>query len=125
MLNMMNELINGMQYNVKVKHYAPYPDAPETVTYTGQVVKSANYDPPDTIRMTTGIKDFPFRVIQRERIVAVNDRTFCYQSQRANDSMRMVKGSNGNEYTVTTSNGRTTCSCPGFQFRKTCKHIAN
>jgi hypothetical protein len=33
-----------------------------------------------------------------------------------------VEGSNGNQYTVTKLSGRLHCSCPGFVFRKKCKH---
>ena len=33
-----------------------------------------------------------------------------------------VEGSNGNQYTVTKLAGRLHCSCPGFVFRKDCKH---
>ena len=34
-----------------------------------------------------------------------------------------VNGSNGNIYTVTTfGNGSKTCTCPGFQYRRFCKH---
>jgi hypothetical protein len=35
-----------------------------------------------------------------------------------------VAGSNGKVYTIVkSSGGRITCSCPGFTFRNTCKHI--
>ena len=33
-----------------------------------------------------------------------------------------VEGSNGNRYTVTKIGGKYKCSCPGFGFRKKCKH---
>lgn len=34
-----------------------------------------------------------------------------------------VQGSKGNVYTVTTfGNGSKTCTCPGFQYRRFCKH---
>ena len=33
-----------------------------------------------------------------------------------------VKGTTG-EYTVTEENGTLTCSCAGFRFRQTCRHI--
>lgn len=37
----------------------------------------------------------------------------------------VVEGSNGAEYMVTMENGRaTSCTCPGYKFRRTCKHLA-
>jgi hypothetical protein len=33
-----------------------------------------------------------------------------------------VEGSKGNKYTVRKMGDRFICSCPGFAFRKTCKH---
>lgn len=35
----------------------------------------------------------------------------------------IVLGSKGKEYTVTRREGKMTCTCPGFQFRKQCRHI--
>ena len=37
---------------------------------------------------------------------------------------KVIKGSKGNEYIVTGSNGKWTCTCPGFQFRHSCKHTS-
>ena len=34
-----------------------------------------------------------------------------------------VLGSKGNPYTVSMHNGSWTCSCPGFGWRRKCKHI--
>ena len=34
-----------------------------------------------------------------------------------------VKGSRGNTYTVTLSSGSYSCTCPGFGFRRRCRHI--
>ena len=36
-----------------------------------------------------------------------------------------VSGSKGNEYTVSRWSGGWSCTCPGFQFRKSCKHTTN
>lgn len=33
-----------------------------------------------------------------------------------------VEGSNGNQYTVTKVGNRLQCTCPGYGFRKKCKH---
>jgi hypothetical protein len=38
---------------------------------------------------------------------------------------RTVTGSKGNTYTVTTTyDGKVTCDCPGYTYRRTCKHLA-
>ena len=34
-----------------------------------------------------------------------------------------VKGSKGNVYTVKLSEGTFSCTCPGFSFRRKCRHI--
>ena len=37
---------------------------------------------------------------------------------------QVVQGSKGKQYIVTTlPTGRKTCTCPGFSFRRSCKHI--
>lgn len=34
----------------------------------------------------------------------------------------VVEGSNGNKYTITKTAGKLRCTCPGYGFRKKCKH---
>lgn len=42
---------------------------------------------------------------------------------RVKPTIHKIKGSRGNWYTITkTADGRQTCSCPGFQYRRFCKH---
>ena len=44
---------------------------------------------------------------------------------RQKDVTIKVKGSKGDEYSVTKfANGDVVCDCMGFSFRKTCKHLA-
>ena len=88
--------------------------------YIGQKVPSAKYDPPDSIRMTTSIKDFPYRVIMKRNMHSINGHPVNFVIVK--DEVRKVKGSTGVEYTVTTSGGTTSCNCPGFTFRRKCKH---
>ena len=45
-------------------------------------------------------------------------------AQIVSPSTRTVQGSGGKTYTITTlATGRQTCTCPGFSYRRTCKHI--
>jgi len=94
---------------------------PNNVEYVGSVVKSTAYDPPNTIRMTTGNPEFPFRVIGYKNIVSINGLYSYYEAPK--DEVKQVIGSDGSIYTVKSSNGVKTCSCPGFGFRKACKHL--
>ncbi len=89
--------------------------------YNGDIVSSAKYDPPNSLRMSTDIRDFPFRVIMMKNVVKVNNDPFIFTETKS--ETRTAQGSNGNIYTIKTVAGTTTCSCPGFQFRGTCKHV--
>ena len=48
-----------------------------------------------------------------ERIEPVND-----------DQLWTVSGSKGKTYTVRVTNGHWSCTCPGHQFRRKCRHVA-
>ena len=41
---------------------------------------------------------------------------------KAQSNLIKIKGSKGNEYTIDPE--AKTCTCPGFQFRGACKHLA-
>ena len=42
----------------------------------------------------------------------------------AGENSWSVKGSKGNTYTVKLSQGTYSCTCPGYGFRRKCRHIA-
>ena len=41
----------------------------------------------------------------------------------SNRIVRVITGSKGSTYTVTVDGAQRTCTCPGYGFRKDCKHI--
>ena len=90
--------------------------------YTGTIVYEKWYKP-NQVGLTTGQDWFPVRVVERHRIVEVNDLPVDYTEPASDRIEKKVHGSKGNEYTVVKEYGKSTCTCPGFTFRGQCKHL--
>ena len=90
--------------------------------YTGTVVYEKWYKP-NQVGLTTGQDWFPVRVVERHRIVEVNDLPVDYTEPASDRIEKKVQGSKGNEYTVVKEYDKSTCTCPGFTFRGQCKHL--
>ncbi len=73
----------------------------------------------DQLALTTGNPEFTFRVIERSRILSIDDQPYEYKKASKEPKVKLVKGSKGQTYEVTASS----CTCAGFQFRGTCRHI--
>lgn len=95
---------------------------PEFTEYTGEVVHQKWYGD-DKIGLTTDMRHYPVRVIDKSRIVEVSGAKVDYVPVKSARETITVQGSKGNTYIVTKENGKATCSCPGYGFRKTCKHV--
>lgn len=93
---------------------------PEFHYYEGSEV-SVRHVGSHELALTTGISEWPIRVIQRTHIASIDGEPYAYQ---ADSKTRTVKGSRGETYTVTLG-AKPTCTCTGFQFRKSCRHIAS
>ncbi len=92
--------------------------------YTGTIMRERWFDA-DEIGITTGNPDFPFRRIRRERVLEVNGATVVFSPPpKVERTVTTVAGSKGNTYTVIREGSRASCTCPGYSFRKTCKHLA-
>jgi hypothetical protein len=91
----------------------------EFFTYSGNEVQLKHVGA-DSIALSTGILDFPVRVIPRAWIESIDGAAYTHTSSQT--QTKIVKGSKGEEYVVTLG-AKPTCTCTGFQFRKTCKHI--
>lgn len=99
----------------------------QDTTYEG-VVGRADRSVPEGSFMLLTPQDarMPTRVIALGRVIAMEyaDGQKAVRV-RANSQTRVwqVQGSKGNVYTVTQRDGHKSCTCPGFQFRKACKHV--
>lgn len=127
----MDLLTVGNKVTIKVKNilwpyrhlYAPGVVQNEYNIYTGTIMRERWFDN-DEIGITTGNPEFPFRRINRERIVEVNGAVVEYTKPVDTKTVSItVQGSKGNTYVVTKEGNKKSCTCPGFSFRRTCKHL--
>lgn len=97
-----------------------YFEQPEFFEYQGEEVQ-VKWLNPNQIALSTGNPEFPFRVINKSTIVSIDNKT-VEQKDNAVKTFS-IKGSRGDTYTVTVGSGKMHCTCSGFQFRKSCKHV--
>ena len=124
MLNVGNTVtvkVRNSLYDMRDRYANGYV-GPEFNEYTGIVVHEKWYGD-DKIGLTTDMKHFPVRVLSRANIVEVMGAKVDYTPVKSSRETITVQGSKGNTYIVTKENGKATCTCPGFGFRKTCKHV--
>jgi hypothetical protein len=89
--------------------------------YTGKILPNPKWVAQDAITLSTGISEFPFRVIDRERIIGLGEAAPVAVSR---SETFVVQGSKpGSTYTVTRDGSHWSCTCVGFGFRKDCKHV--
>lgn len=96
-------------------------------TITGIVEKATPVTPPNFVRIVTDT-DSPVRIreVPLHRITAIeyNDgRRADRESIKDDIQTWVIEGSRGSKYTVVRTKNSYTCTCPGFQFRKTCRHV--
>ena len=97
------------------------------VTYVreGVVVKSI-FNDPFKFAVETGASDYPVSEFNAKSQHVVKIELLMGTAEKvATDSKAWkVKSSKGNKfYLVTRVNGKFSCTCTGFEFRKDCKHV--
>ena len=118
----MKVTVRNPLYEVRDRYFYPISEFNE---YEGEETKLKHIDSIQYLCLTTGLADFKVRVIDRSLIV--NSQT---QPLFALDELlfgiterRKVEGSKGAVYELTKTNGKWSCTCPGFEYRKDCKHV--
>lgn len=96
-------------------------------TITGIVEKATRFTPPNFVRLVTDF-DSPVRIreIPLHRVTAIeyaDGRAVTQEAVKDDTQVWTVDGSRGSRYNVIRNNSTWTCTCPGFQFRKSCRHI--
>jgi hypothetical protein len=93
-------------------------EVPEFHVYEGDEVK-IKWAKPEELALSTGDKEFPFRILQRKNIVEVDGKPYGFEIKSKKEETKFITGSNGKVYEVTANS----CTCPGFTFRGSCKHV--
>lgn len=119
-----NVTVKVLNPSYDVKHlYSSNYYAPRYHVYSGTFVKEKWFDH-DEIGLTTGNPRFPVRRIQISRILEVNDaRVDLTNKTQQADFSETVVGSRGDIYVVSRKNGKMNCTCPGFSYHKSCRHV--
>jgi hypothetical protein len=96
---------------------------PPAIDITGKVVATPHWvkDPACFALFVAGTP-VPLRIINSKDVIAINGAKAKAKPEVKVETYT-VKGSKGDEYTVTNEAGRWACTCVGFGFRKDCKHI--
>jgi hypothetical protein len=131
---MQNKPIIGEKISVVVKNNVSSPIfffKPQQEIYSGIVVASSNFDLPDTFSMTSGLPDykkFPIRTIRMRDVIDLKYENNISEhtehiSENINKTIRVKSSSGKDEYIVSKIDGRYSCTCSGYTFRKSCKHL--
>lgn len=96
---------------------------PEFDTHYGEKLPTPSWVESDSICLAAGDIPSKMRIISRDRIISVDD-TAVIPVTKSTEAIKtmVVKGSKGESYVVTINGKVKTCTCPGFSFRKICKH---
>jgi SWIM zinc finger len=93
-------------------------------TYEGSEVSIPKWVDYPAIALATGDRKFPIRIIAREHIEKIDGDTVEHKVTIPTAKREFqVTGSNGNTYIITIDGKHKSCTCSGFQFRRSCKHI--
>jgi hypothetical protein len=99
----------------------------EFYTHTGEVVKPDSWLRSDDFNLRTNNPNYPVSTINVRNIVDIK-----YISGKARElalptatrQFKVTSKSTGKTYIVTAVGTKITCNCPGFVFRRYCKHSA-
>lgn len=95
---------------------------PEFYEYEGDEVPSPSWAP-NSLCLTTGDPSWPYRIINRDRIVSINNSKVEHAVVDNIEKTYQFSGSKNKTYIVTVSGNNISCTCPGFNFRGRCKHV--
>jgi hypothetical protein len=94
---------------------------------TGEQLNTIKWLTPDEIAVANPAHPNGFSILHKKNILWIKDLTGKKSTVKIDPDYRQwtVKGSKGNEYLVIRQKGKFQCSCLGFTYRGSCKHISD
>ena len=117
------------QVTVRTRLYQPSyhrQDAYLEHEITGEILNTVKWLKPDEIAITNPDHPNKFSILHKKNILWIKDLAGNKSTVKVADpdyKQWTVKGSKGNEYLVIRQKGQYNCTCTGFTYRKTCRHI--
>jgi hypothetical protein len=99
------------------------PPQPTEIVFEGTVLKPHKWLN-DREFCLTGDSNWPIRVINMSNVIDIKLINGDMKTIDIGSKVWTIKGSKGNIYIVTRNSNKWDCTCPGFSFRKTCKHVS-
>ena len=92
---------------------------------TGEILNNIKWLQPDQMAITNPAHPNGFSIIHKKNILWIKDLQGRKATVKVDSDYKQwtVKGSKGNEYLVIRQKGSYTCTCPGYTYRKNCRHI--
>ena len=94
---------------------------------TGEILNTIKWLKPDEIAITNPAHPNGFSILHKKNILWIKDLAGHKSTVKIDPEYRQwtVKGSKDNEYLVIRQKGKFQCSCLGFTYRGSCKHISD
>jgi hypothetical protein len=113
--------VENLLYKVRDR-YASSVYIPEYHDYEGEVYPRPKWVGDDSFCLTTGNKQFPFRTIQKERIIC----GWLLPDVQGTDEPKQISimiPTEKSTYIVTSDGLNHSCNCTGYSYRRTCSHV--
>lgn len=97
---------------------------PSVIRYVCDILPNPKHISNDSI-VISGDGFIPYRVIAKKDIISINGDTSSYVEPTVTNRSWLVCGSRGQHYNVEKVDNQWSCTCPGFSFRRECKHVTS
>lgn len=96
---------------------------PKTLVYEGEPMPAPKWAATGSVALTTGNPNWPYRLIDPSVIISIDDQPAPAAKVVSGVRTVVVDGSKGQSYVVTIASSGKSCNCPGYSFRKNCRHL--